>query len=442
MTAHTHGHAHSRAELLAGGAQPTPAIFKTVSLVLAALGMGLWLVGAFMGVDRAWQAFQFNWMFFTLISSSAVAFVAVQRIVTARWSRGIVRMLEGYVAFLPISWLLLAITLLFGRKHIWMWANKAPAVAEKAFWLNASFLIPRDLLAYALLVTLSCWYIYTSLRLDVGIAPESGSGWARGLRERMRRGFGEERREIHSTHSLQGKIAVGLCVVFAFVWIVLAWDLSMAADEHFQSTMYGWQIFMGGWIAMLMSLSMLLRFWKKHIPIMDLVTDNHYHDVGKLCFAFTAFWGYITYSQYLIIWYANIGEETHWFRVRMIGAYLPLSLLVVFAAFIIPFLGLLSRHWKSFTPMMAVLAFSSLIGHWVHRYLELYPSIYGPSENLQFGIWEIGIMLGFLGLWGFSYLSFMDAFPKVRVMLMTSPYRDEVQVPVDPRTMEPLPAHE
>jgi hypothetical protein len=442
MSAHHATHTHSREELIEAGSWQVPAIYKTASLVIGILGMLLWLVGAFMGNARAWQAFQFNWMFFTLISSAAVAFVAVQRITTARWSRGIVRLMEGYVAFLPVAWVLLAITLLLGRKKIWSWATVAPAVHEKAVWLDASFLIPRDLVMFGLIVVLSVWYIYTCVRLDVGISPEAGSSWARGLRERMRRGFGEERRELHSTHSIQGKIAVALLIAFAFGWIVLAWDLSMAADEHFQSTMYGWQIFMGGWIAMLMSFAMLLRWWKKHLPVLDLITDHHYHDIGKLCFAFTAFWGYITYGQYLIIWYGNLAEETHWFRLRLMDPWLPLSLMVVFGAFVIPFLGLLSRYWKSFTPMMAFFAFSSLLAHWLHRYLEIYPSIYHASKALPFGLWEIGIMLGFLGIWAFCYLSFMDAFPKVRVMLMTSPYRDEVQIPVDPRTMEPLPAHE
>jgi hypothetical protein len=91
---------------------------------------------------------------------------------------------------------------------------------------------------------------------------------------------------------------------------------------------------------------------------------------------------------------------------------------------------------------MALFATSSIIGMWMHRYIEIYPNAHLGATSIPFGIWEIGTTLGFLGLWGFAYLSFMDAFPRMRVVLLTSPYRDEVQVPVDPKTMEPLPAHE
>ena len=91
---------------------------------------------------------------------------------------------------------------------------------------------------------------------------------------------------------------------------------------------------------------------------------------------------------------------------------------------------------------MIGVAASTAIGMWMHRYLEIYPSVFGVAEHMPFGLWEVGIGVGMLGLWGLCYSAFMDAFPKMRIFMMTSPYRDEVQVPVDPKTMEPLPAHE
>jgi hypothetical protein len=84
----------------------------------------------------------------------------------------------------------------------------------------------------------------------------------------------------------------------------------------------------------------------------------------------------------------------------------------------------------------------SLVGIWLVRYLEVYPSRYGEIAHAPFGLWEIGVTMLYAGLWGLSYLAFMGAFPRFRVTLLTSPYRDEIQVPVDPETMEPLPAHE
>jgi hypothetical protein len=258
----------------------------------------------------------------------------------------------------------------------------------------------------------------------------------------MRRGFRDERRELHSAHSLQGRLAVFLAFAFAYGWIVLSWDLSMSLDPHFQSTMYGWWFFMGGWVAAIASWTIIVMAWRRYLGRYDLIQDKHFHDLGKLCFAFTAFWGYLTFGQYLVIWYGNMGEETHWMRLRLIEGWRIPTLITVALMFVLPFFGLLSRAAKVYLPTMVLFAMSTVIGLWMHRYLEVYPSIYGVVGNIPLGIWELGVTVGLLGVWGFCYLSFMDAFPRMRVLLMTSSYRDEVQVPVDPRTMEPLPAHE
>ena len=437
---HEHFHVPTREEILAGTSRPLPRWLYTLCIVLAVAGVAVFVIGAFLGVDRVWQALLVNWLYFTSISSAGVMFVAVQRIATARWSRSIIRFLEGYVAFLPVAFVLL-IVIFLGKNHIFPWTHEALHVPEKVTYLNPAFLIPRSLIAFGIIAALSVWYIYTTVRLDVGHTPESGAGWAKGLRERMRRGFKDERREIHSTHSLQGRLAVFLGFAFAYGWIVLSWDLSMSLDLHFQSTMYGWWLFMGGWVAALASFTVLTMAWRKHLDRYDMITEKHFHDLGKLCFAFTAFWGYLTFGQYLVIWYGNLGEETHWARLRLIQPWLPLTLFTVGLMFG-PFFGLMSRAAKVYLPTMAFFALFTVFGLWFHRYLEVYPSLYYKSAEIPLGLWEFGVTLGYLGIWGFCYMSFMDAFPRMRLTLMTSPFRDEVQVPVNAKTMEPLPAHE
>ena len=432
----------TREAIVAATDRPIPGSLRIASLIAIAIGVVVFLFGAFTGNARAWQALHFNWLFFTSISSAGVMFVAVQRITTARWSRPIIRMLEGYVAFLPVAFVLLALILLVGREHIFPWVAAPPTIPEKALYLDPGFLIPRSLIAFALITGFSLWYIYTSVRLDVAFLGEGGAKWARGLRERMRRNLRDERREIHSTHSLQGKLAVILGFMFAFGWVVLAWDLSMTLDVHFQSTLYGWWFFMGGWLGALMSFSLLVMAWRRYLNVYDLITETHFHDLGKLCFAFTAFWGYLTFGQYLIIWYGNIGEETHWMRLRLIEAWKTPTLIVIFTVFLLPFLGLLSRAAKVHLPTFVTFAVMSLLGLWLLRYMEVYPAIWGVRSNFIAHFWELGISIGMLGLWAYCYIAFMDAFPRMRTTLMTSPFRDEVQVPVDPETMEPLPAHE
>ncbi len=445
MSAHGDVHVFTREEIIAGTQKPVAKSIKMLCWALALIGTVIFLFGAVTGVDRAWQALHVNWLFFTSVSSAGVMIVAVQRITTARWSRSIVRFLEGYVAFLPVAFVLLLVILFVGREHIFPWATQTPTIAEKAIYLDIPFLLVREVTVFLIVMLLSLWYVYTSVRLDVGNVPENGSSWAAGIRARMRKGYRAERREIHSTHSLQGRLAVFLALAFGLFWCVMAWDLSMSLDLYFHSVLYGWWFFMGAWLVALASWTIVTMAWQRHLGRHDMITETHFHDLGKLCFAFTAFWGYLTFSQFLIIWYGNMGEETHWLRLRLLHPWVGMSMAVVALMFVLPFFGLLSRAAKVYLPTMAIFATCLIVGLWLHRYVEIYPSIYGDLSNggaLPFGFWEIGVSLGVLGLWGLSYITFMDAFPRMRVTFMTSPHRDEVQVPCNAKTMEPIPAHE
>lgn len=422
--------------------KPIPSSLKMASIGLALVGTAIFLYGAFTGQPRAWQALMFNWTFFATISTAGVAFAAVQRIVTARWSRGIIRFAEGYVAFLPVAFVLLLLILFVGKPHIFTWAHEAVEVQEKATYLNPTFFWIRGVVLFGAMMLLMLKFVYNSVRMDVAVMPEYGSGWAAGIRAGMRKGFGEERRELHSQHSSQGKYAVAVCMAFVIGWCFMAWDYSMTISLHFQQTMYAWIVFMGGWQSMIMTFSLLSMWWRKHLDADDVVTMDHFWDLGKLGFAFTAFFGYISFAQYLVIWYGNMPEETFFYRLRLIGAWKQVTQLIPILMFIMPFFGLISKAAKVYLPTFIAFALCTVVGLWLHRYIEIYPSIYGEVTSLPLGLFEFGVFAGLLGIWGFCYISFMDAFPVMRVFMMTSKYRDEVQVPVNPRTMEPLPAHE
>lgn len=439
-----HYHYPARAELAKRlAAKPVPGGIKKAALGAAVVGIAVFVFGLFSNADRAWQALHFNWLFFATISSAGAAFAAVQRIVTARWSRPVVRFAEGYVAFLPVAFVILLVILFPGREHIFTWAGRETiSVAEKARYLQPGWFVLRGIFFFGAMMVLQMLFVYHSIRMDVAVLPEYGAKWAAGLRAKMRAGFGDERRELHTQHSLQGKLAVAVCISFVVGWCFMAWDYSMSISLHFQQTMYAWIVFMGAWLNMIMSLSLLAMWWRKHLQADDLVTMDHFWDLGKLGFAFTAFFGYISFSQYLVIWYGNMPEETHFYRLRLSGVWKSVTLMVPVLVFVLPFFGLISKAAKVYLPTFVLFAVCSLLGIYLHRYIEIYPSIYGEATSLPFGLQEIGTTVGFLGLWAFSYFSFMDAFPVMRVFMMTTPAKDEVQVPVDARTMEPLPAHE
>lgn len=433
----------SPSEVLAASSREIPKALKAALVASFAIGALIFIVGLFVDPDRAWRAFHANWLFFAALTHAGIVFVGVQRITTARWSRAVIRFMEAYVAFLPVAFLFLVLTLLVGKRHVFWWTSGSFPVPEKATYYNPVFLISRDLAVFGLMTGLGLWYVYTSVRLDVGRVPEWGASWAASLRARMRDGFRDERREIHSTHSLQGKLAVFMVVLFGTGWSVLAWDLSMGLSARFQSTLYSWWLFMGGWLCALMLFAILVRAWNAHLDTADgLINEVHFHDIGKLCFAFTAFWGYLTFGQYLVIWYGNLAEETYFMRLRLIAPWKWVTVTSVVLVFFAPFFGLLSRTAKVKLAPMMFFAAASLCGMWLMRYIEVFPSTYGIVSTLPLGIWEIGALLLYAGAWGLCYVAFIDAFPRMRVTLMTSPYRDEVQVPVNPETMEPLPAHE
>ena len=433
----------TREQVLAASSKPLPAALRTLTIILAVIGAIVFIVGLFVDPKRTWSAFHANWLFFAGFSQAGIVFVGVQRITTARWSRAVIRFMEGYVAFLPIAFVFLLLILFAGRSYIFPWAHEAYPNVEKAQYYNPAFLIIRDIIIYGLMTWLGLWFVWRSVRLDVGGSPDGGAAWARGWRDRMRRGFLDERREIHSTHSLEGNIAVWMALLFGFGWSVLTWDLSMGLTLHFQSTLYSWWFFMGSWLAALAVFALLVMAWNNYLNTADgLIEEQHFHDIGKLVFAFTAFWGYLTFGQYLVIWYGNMAEETFFMRLRLIPPWVWITVASVILIFVLPFFGLLSRYTKVVKPWLFIFTLSSAVGMWLMRYIEVYPSEFGVPASTPFGIWEIGVLLLYLGLWGWAYCSFMDAFPRMRVTLMTSPFRDEIQIPVDPETMEPLPAHE
>jgi hypothetical protein len=410
-----------------------------------ALGWLGFAIELFRDADRTWRAFHVAWLFFTSLSSAGVLFVAVQRITTARWSRAVIRFEEGFVAFLPVAFVLLLVSLFAAKGHVFPWApgsGETMPVPEKVTWYNYNFVVLRDIVALGVITVLSLWFVYTSVRLDVGLLPEAGANWARGLRDRMRNGFRDERREMHSTHSIQGKLAVFLALAYGYGWSVLAFDLSMGLSLHFQSTLYGWWFFMGGWLCSLTTFTLVVHAWRSHLGAENIIRENVFHDLGKLCFAFTAFWGYLTFDQYLVIWYGNMGEETHWMTLRLTAPWMHMTVTAVAMVFFFPFFGLLSRAAKVFKPTLVLFTVCSLVGMYLVRFLEVYPSRYGVHPRNPFGLLEIVVAIAFAGTWASCYIAFMNAFPRMRVTWMTSPYRDEVQIPVNPDTMEPLPAHE
>jgi Ni/Fe-hydrogenase subunit HybB-like protein len=394
------GHAHTlRRAVLAKLERPLPVHVRPL-LALAALAGAAAFVALALGADpaRAWRAYHVNWLFWTGLSQAGIIFACSQVIVGAKWSRPIRRMAEASAAFLPIS-LVLFLVLWLGRADLFPWVRHPvlePPV--KAFWLRDGFLFGRDIAGLLLLYGLSLWFVYHSLRLD---RADLGDAEVARSEDRLRR------------------LAPGIVFAYAVVMSLLAFDLIMSLAPQWVSNLLGAFFFAGAWLTGLMALALLAIQWRRHLGIEDLVTPKTLHDLGKLCFGFSVFWAYLFFSQFLVIWYGNMPEETSFLFLRMARPeWRGISTAMVLLVFFVPFWGLLGAKPKKTPAILGTFAAISLCGVWVDRYVLTVPSLVQQAPALPLG-WQEGLVtLGFLGVWGLAYTWFARRYPIVSPYLM------------------------
>ena len=177
----------------------------------------------------------------------------------------------------------------------------------------------------------------------------------------------------------------------------------MSLEPHWYSTIYGVYYFSGGLLATIaLMFTIGLRLRAKGV-LESVITEEHYHDLGKLMFAFTIFWGYIAFSQYLLVWYGNLPEETVWYLERWQGSWKAVSLLIIFGAFTFPFIILLFRGVKRNLKFMTGLAIWMMLMHWLDMYWLVLPTYPEAEHGASFAWWDLTTMIGLGGifLWTF-----------------------------------------
>ena len=185
-------------------------------------------------------------------------------------------------------------------------------------------------------------------------------------------------------------------VFFALtVGSTIPWLWLMSIDAHWYSTMYSWYTFVSSFVAG-MSLVSLFVIYLKNNDYLDYVTEDHLHDLGKFMFAFSVFWTYLWYSQFMLIWYANIPEETIYFKPRMQGAYRAIFFLNLIVNFAVPLLLLMTRGAKRSYTTITVLAVLIILGHWTDFYQMVMPGT--MHEHYSLGWFEFGILALYAGL--------------------------------------------
>lgn len=380
-------------------------------LAVVAIGTAAFVYGVTAGDGhRAWQIFLVNFLFWSGIAQAGVVFAAILRVVNGRWAKSVQRLSESTGAFLPVS-MVLFLALYLGRNAIFPWIGHP--LPEKAIWLNAQFLFTRDGLSLLALYGLSLVFLYFSVRPDAGLAVESGARKGTGLYGFLYGGWRGLELERHRSRRTLAVLSPVILLLYAYVFSLIAFDLVMSLSPHWYSNLFGGYFFMSNMYAGLAAVIILTALARKHLELERYVTPSQFHDLGKLLFGFCVFWGYLTFTQFIVIWYGNMPEETEFLILRAKEApWAALSKSIALAGFAIPFVLLLSREVKRRPARLAMIAGLALLAMWFERFVLVAPSLSHGAE-LPFGVSEILISLGFLALFAMTCLSFLSYFPAV-----------------------------
>ena len=368
-----------------------PALIVGAVAILVSAGIGL--TGDRLG--HLLHTYLVSFSFCLSLSLGALFFVDLQHLTRAGWSTAVRRMAEIVAGNLPVLVILFVpflVVVLAAPDRLFPWAESeavehSKLLAGKRPYLNLPFLVVRLIAYFGVWWFLSRFFLKRSCEQDASGDPE--------LTVRMER------------LSAPGMILIGLTITFA------SFDLLMSLDPKWYSTIFGVYFFSGsavGAIALLCLIPVLLQSSGK---LKGAVSTEHYHDLGKLLFGFVFFWGYIAFSQYMLIWYGGIPEETSWYLHRQEGGWLYISLLLLFGHFIIPFLGLLSRHTKRHRPVLAFWAGWMLVMHWIDLYWLVMPGF--SKEHIPFGILDVTVFIGIASLYFAGILHFARDIPLVPV---------------------------
>ncbi len=405
-------------ELLPRLDRPLPAWVRPLMLGCAVLGLlGFVVILLSDNANRAWRVYHLNWLYWTGLAQAGVLFSAVTTVAKGRWSAPIRRLGEASVAFLPISFALFLV-LWLGRAEIFPWIRHPIVdVPGKSFWLRDWFLFLRVGAGLLLLQGLSLWFVYHSVRPDAALVGAGAKPAVQGLYAWLTRNWAVRGAEF--SNQRRQTLAPAMIVAYALVMSLIAFDCVMSLAPFWVSNLLGGFFFMGAWLTGLMSLALLMLFWRRHLDLEHVITTTHLHDIGKLCFGFTVFWAYLFFSQFLPIWYGNLPEEVSFLWLRMASPeWLGISTAMVLMCFILPFWGLIGRMPKKTPALLATFALVSLAGVWTDRYVFTVPSIVQSAPDLPLGWQEVVITTGFFGLWGLAYSWFASRFPMISPTLV------------------------
>lgn len=330
-------------------------------------------------ITRVYAVLWQNSVFFTGLAVMGLFFVAVQYLAWAGWSSIIKRIPESFGAFIPYGGVALLIVFILGHHDIFHWthadlydvnsAQYDKIIVGKSGYLNIPFYLGR------MILFVSLWYFcWTRLR---------------------KYSLNEDQLGTDNWYHKSGFISAIFVIIFAVSSSMVAWDWVMSIDAHWFSTMFGWYVFASWWVTALATITLIAIILKEN-GYLKAMNESHFHDLGKFVFAFSIFWTYVYFCQFMLIFYANLPEETVYFIDRMKGfdgKYTWMFFFNFIINFAFPFLILMTRDSKRKFGMLKIAVIAVIFGHWFDFYQMVMPGVTKGTSG--FGLIELGATLFF-----------------------------------------------
>lgn len=402
----THNHTHNFNQQFEFSGKAKTWSLVAILIGVAAIAYGFLFDHSEHHAERTFANLLLMGYYFTCVCAAGAFFLALQFVAQAGWSAGLLRIPQAFAKVLPIAAVILIVIITAGLYshelyHHW----NVPGIAEegnpnydeliagKSSFLNAPFFIGRQI------IFLGIYSIFALL-----LARYSNNEDLEGGLTNYHKSF---------------KISLIFLVIFGFTTPIWSFDTIMSLEAHWFSTMFGWYNFAAMWVSGLCAITLTIILLKKSGHL-TWVNQNHLHDLGKFIFAFSIFWTYVWFAQFLLIWYANMPEETVYFYKRWEPEYKPWFWLNIIMNFLSPVLILMTRDSKRQMNVLMFVCIFLLCGHWLDYYLMIMPGT--VESHRTFGFTEIGIALGFAGLFSFLMLSKLAQKPLVA---KNHPFLDE-----------------
>ena len=360
---------------------------------------------------RAWGSWTINTLYFLGIAEGGVALAAAIRLSNGRWGGPIMRIGESLSSYLPFGIATMVILLGAGIWTYLPWIGNVEP--RQTPFLNVPFLYIRTLGGLLLFTFLARKLVNASLRRDLQLLmPHVTPALKSAYEKVVGQWRGDEAEAKWYSHEA-AHLAPQLALTFVVFYSVLSWDFVLALTPNWVSPLFGWFFYAGAFICAVAVVAMLATRLRAGRGLEAYITTNMFWDIGKVLFAWCIFWVYLMWSQYLPIWYADMSEETWWIFLRFEDPWRPWAFAAFALVFLIPFLGLMNKTSKTNPALLFMFTCIVLAGVWVERHVLVMPSL-NPSQ-VWIGLPEVGVTMGFVGLFGFAVQGFLAKFPCIKV---------------------------